>query len=194
MLVLGFVGRIDGFHTHIEAKNEIAKVKAQANTVSHSYLLIEIGEMELSTWLLCIRTQSPDVSCINEGCTIKLPEEISAIFGTKVEFHIARLIDEVDATISTTKSSWSEFSHSPSSHRVGSTREISLLKRQHRAIAIRISNAESSMQGKSVVSIKAEQTCAIEVELSILCVCYIKKCMLPITIGMELSYTSESIK
>ena len=148
----------------------------------------------MSTRLFCIRAQSPDVTSINEGCTIKLPEEISAIFGTKVKFHIARLIDEVDAAISTTKSSWSEFSHSPSSHRVGTTRKISLLKRQHRAITIRISNAEGSMQGKSVVSIEAEQTRAIEVELSILCVCYIKKSVLPITIGMELSYTSKSIK
>ena len=122
------IGGIYGFHTHIKPQNEIAEVQTQANTICHSYLLIELVKLELAAWLLCIRPQSPDISCIYECRTIELPKQEGAVLRTQVKLHVTSLIDEVNSSISSSKLSRTKFSHTPSSYRVGTTSKVPFLK------------------------------------------------------------------
>ena len=54
MLVGVAVGGIDGLHAHIETQDEIVEVEAQAQTVGHGQLLVELVEAELSAGLFGI--------------------------------------------------------------------------------------------------------------------------------------------
>ena len=54
MLVGVAVGGIDGLHTHVETQDEVVEVEAQAQTVGHGQLLVELVEAELSAGLFGI--------------------------------------------------------------------------------------------------------------------------------------------
>lgn len=174
VLLLVLIGGIDGFHTHIETQDEIVEVKTYSQAVSHSYLLVELIQLELSAWLLFVGTKGPDVAGIYEERTLELPEQRRAVLGIEVELQIARLVDEVDTAVGASELSWSQLSYTPSSHGVGSTREISFFERQHSAVAIRIGYAEACMQRQGVALVKLHQMGVIEIKLSILSVGYIK--------------------
>ena len=101
VLLLVLIGGIDGFHTHIETQDEIVEVKTYSQAVSHSYLLVELIQLELSAWLFIVGTKGPDIAGIYEERTLELPEQRRAVLSIKVELQIARLVDEVDTAVGT---------------------------------------------------------------------------------------------
>lgn len=82
VFLMVLIGGIDGFHAHIKSQYEIAEVQTQANAVCNGYLLIELADFKLSTWLLGIRTKGPYISSIYECRTIELPEQEGTVLGT----------------------------------------------------------------------------------------------------------------
>ena len=54
MLAMCIVSRIDGLHTQIETQDEIIEIHPQAQSVCHSYLLVELVQLELSAGLFVI--------------------------------------------------------------------------------------------------------------------------------------------
>ena len=115
------VGGIDGFHTHIKAQDEIVEIEADAQAIRHGNLLVEGIDLELTSWLVGIITQCPDITTIEEERTIEFPEEVRAVFKVEVEFHVTRLVDEVDGSIVALERSRSESADAPSTDGVGAT-------------------------------------------------------------------------
>ena len=120
LIVVGLVGRVDGFHAQVEAQDEILEVEAHASPIAHRQLLEEMGDAELSSRLVGIVAQGPDVAGIDEQGPAELPEELCAVFGIQVNLHVARLVDEVDASVLLLVLAGSERAHAPSAHAVGS--------------------------------------------------------------------------
>ena len=105
---------------------------------------------------------------------MELPKQLGAVLYVHIQLHVTRLVDEVDAPIGTAKAARPQFSDAPSPHRVGPTREVSLLKRQDFRVAIRISKPQIYVQRQRVVRIKGNQTGIVKVAFDILCVGRIK--------------------
>ena len=185
MLVGVAVGGVDGLHAHVETQDEVVEVEAQAQTVGHGQLLVELVEAELSAGLFGIVAQRPDVARIDEGSSIELPEEEGAIFEVEVELHIARLVDEVDAAVGTTERARSQSAHAPSAHRVGTAREVALLEGQHSAVAVGPGNAEVGMRHELVVGVELPQVRVVEVELHVLGIGNTEERVLPILVLVE---------
>ena len=74
VLTGGFVGWVDGFHTSIEANDKEIEVQTQTDAVAEGDLLVELVETEFSFWLVLVLTDSPDVSSVNEKCSIEFPK------------------------------------------------------------------------------------------------------------------------
>ena len=121
MLAAVLVGGIDGFHAHIKAQDEIVEIEADAQAIRHGYLLVEGIDLELTSWLVGIITQCPDITTIEEERTIEFPEEVRAVFKIEVELHVTRLVDEVDGSIVALERSRSESADAPSTDGVGAT-------------------------------------------------------------------------
>ena len=138
---LVLIGGIDCLHTEIEAKDEEVEIETKTQSIGHRHLLEDIGEAELSAGLVGIVAQCPDVARIDKQGSGEFPKQLCPIFEVEVEFHVARLVDEVDLTVFACKASGTESSHRPASHTVGSSREISLLEGQDGAVAVGIGNA-----------------------------------------------------
>lgn len=75
MLMTVGIGWIDGLHTKIESQDEVAKIQTKPQSISHSYLLIELRELKLSARLFLIIAKRPDVASVNKDSTIKLPKK-----------------------------------------------------------------------------------------------------------------------
>ena len=78
MLFANSVSRVNGFHTHIESKNEIIEIETQSQSVGHGNLLVKLVDLKLSAGLICVITERPNVSCINEKGPVEFPKEVSA--------------------------------------------------------------------------------------------------------------------
>ena len=68
------VGWIDSLHAEVEAQDEITEVETHAQTVADGQLTGEVLQTELSAGLNVIRSQSPDITSIDKGCSIEFPE------------------------------------------------------------------------------------------------------------------------
>ena len=84
MFLLTIISRVDSLHTHIKSDDEVIEIQAQAQTISYGYLLVELRELKLSTWLLLIIAKRPDITCIYKHSSLKFPEERRAILGIEV--------------------------------------------------------------------------------------------------------------
>ena len=168
------MGWVHGLHAEVEAQDKVVEIQSETKSVGHSQFAEETMEAELPALLVGIIAQGPDVSGINEGCTVEFPEEERAVFEVQVDFHVARLVDEVDASAGAPEATRPQFAHAPATHRVGTTREIAFLERQNRTVAIGIGNAEISMGHELVVLVEGPEARVVEVELGVLRVRYIK--------------------
>ena len=189
MLVVGLVGRVDGLHTHVEAKDEVAEVEPQPKSVGHGYLLIETVELELSSRLFLVIAKSPDVAGIHEDGTVEFPKQVAAVFNAHIQFHVARLVDEVDASIVSLELAGSQLSYAPASHRVGSSREIAFLKGQDLAVSVGIGNAKCGMAGYAVVAVEGEEMGIVHVKLGILGVSDVDELMLAVVVLLEAEHS-----
>ena len=70
------VGWVDGLHTGVEAKKEVAEVESYAQAIGYCNLLPTGIKTELTTWLLLIVADGPNVTGIDEESSIKLPEHV----------------------------------------------------------------------------------------------------------------------
>ena len=192
MLIPTLVGRIDGLHTHVETQDEVVEIQSDTHTIRRGYLLIELVYLKLPVWLVGIVAKRPDVTRIHKQGTLELPEERGAILGIQVELQVTRLVDEVDASVIALVSAWSQFSYTPTPHRVGSTREISLLERQHGAVAVRISHSQVGMQRQGIAVVETDEVGIVEIEFGILCIGDVEKGALPLRINLESQGIGES--
>ena len=119
------IGWMYCFHASIKAQDEEAQVEPQAKAIRDCYLAPELIKLELSSWRLSIVTYCPNVSCINEGCSVYLPEEVSAVFCIKVKLDVTCLIDEVYASVCALETAWSKLTNAPASHTVCTSAEVS---------------------------------------------------------------------
>ena len=117
-LVLSLIGRIDGLHTSIETQHEEVEVQSQAEAVARSQVRHHSSKGELSSRLLFIISESPDVTRIDKGCSVELPEQVGAILQVQVQLQVAGLGDEVYPTVLVLIASWAQTSHRPASHAV----------------------------------------------------------------------------
>jgi hypothetical protein len=108
MLTARAVSRVDSFHTHVEAYDEIVEVEAYAKTVTDSQLFPEFRKLELPARLVGIFPECPDVASIDKQRSTEFPEKVGTVLGVQVKLHVASLVDEVNAPIVTHKLSWSE--------------------------------------------------------------------------------------
>ena len=105
MLLLIFIGGIDGLHTHVETHNEVIEVQAQTQSIADCYLFPESIKMELSARLVLVVADSPDITGIHEQGSAEFPEQAGTILYVHIKLHIARLVDEVNAPVMTDKTS-----------------------------------------------------------------------------------------
>lgn len=54
MVALGFVGRVDGFHTEVETQYEVVEIESDAQSVGHGKLAQERAEAKLSAGLVAV--------------------------------------------------------------------------------------------------------------------------------------------
>ena len=99
MLFVILVSRVDGFHSHIEAQDEIIEVQPQTETIGQCYLLIEILKLKLATGLISVSAQGPDVSRVDECSAVELPKQMRPHLSIEIEFHVTGLVYEVDASV-----------------------------------------------------------------------------------------------
>ena len=188
------IGGVDSLHTHVETQDEIVEVQAQTQSVGHGDLLVELVESELSTGLLSIVTQRPDVTCIDECSTIELPEQERTIFQVEVYLHVTRLIDEVNASVGASEATWSESAHTPSAHAVGTSREVAFLERQHLTITIWPGNADVGVSHQLVVLVELPEAGVVEVELCILRIGNAKERVLSFLVFVEVGCVGKKSK
>ena len=103
-----FVGWVDGFHTSIEANDKEIEVQTQTDAVAEGDLLEELVETEFSFWLVLVLTDSPDVSSVNEKCSIEFPKEEGSILYTEIELDVSTLVQEVDLSVCSLVGAWTE--------------------------------------------------------------------------------------
>ena len=99
MLSAILVCGIYSLHAHIESQDKIVEIEPHAQTVCRSELVIEFSDIKLSSRLVRIFPQCPNIAAIDEHRTVELPKEVSAVLHVEVNLHVTRLIDEVDGTI-----------------------------------------------------------------------------------------------
>ena len=90
------------------------------------------------------------------------------VLEVQVEFHVARLGDEVDIAVLVLITAWAQTAHAPSAYTVGTTGKVSFLKRQYIAVAVWIGNAEACMEHQLTVLPFKEPVGEFDVELCIL--------------------------
>lgn len=129
VFVIVAIGGIDGLHGKVKTQDEVVEIESKTKTIGHSKLLIEMIQPELTTGLIGIVAQGPDITGIDEGCSVELPEEESAVLHTQIELHVAGLIDEVDAAIRPPEASRAQSAYAPTTNRVGTTGKVALFKR-----------------------------------------------------------------
>ena len=99
VVVSAFVGRIDGFHTRIEADDEKVGIHAEADAVAHGDLFPEPAKLEFTLRLILVGTDGPDITCIDKGGSTEFPEELGTVFEAQVQFEVTRLVEEVNALV-----------------------------------------------------------------------------------------------
>ena len=72
MLALVVIGWVDGFHAHVEAKDEIVEIESHTQTIGCCYLLVELVYLELSPWLVGVISQCPNITGVNEQGPVEL--------------------------------------------------------------------------------------------------------------------------
>ena len=77
VLITCVINRVDSFHTAIHTKNEIVEVQSQADSVGYSDLLVEVLELKLTSRLVGIVAQRPDITCIYEECALEFPKQLA---------------------------------------------------------------------------------------------------------------------
>ena len=135
-----------GFHSHVEANEEIGEIHAQAKPVARRQLFIELVELEHSTWLILIFLDCPDVAHVDKSAQLEHPEQLAPVLDIEIESHVATLIDEAVLRLLAVEATWSQSAHTPPSHTIGTTRVEAFLKWQHSAVAIRHRHAQPGMQ------------------------------------------------
>ena len=86
--VMGFFFRliswINSLHTKVKAQNEIVEIQAQPKTITHGEISYQPPPRELPAWLIFIISEYPNITSIQESCTIELPEQMGTIFQIQV--------------------------------------------------------------------------------------------------------------
>ena len=143
LVVVSLEGGIDGFHTQVEANDEIVEVQAQSQTVTDSQIFQDALKLKLSPGLIRIVAERPDITRIDKQRTAELPEQMGPVFEVQVEFQVTGLRDEVDVTVLVAVAPRAEAPDAPSAHAVGTAGEIALLEGQYGAVAVGIGDAEA---------------------------------------------------
>ena len=131
MSVVVGIGWMYGFHAAIESKDEVVEVKAQSKTIGDGYLLPKFFEAELTSRLLFIVANCPNITRIDKGCTVNLPKEMCSVLCIQVKLDVTCLIDEVDTSVIPLECARPKFSNTPTTDTVGTAAEISLFVRQN---------------------------------------------------------------
>ena len=168
LVILRLVGRIHSLHAHVETQNKIVEVQADAQSIAHSQLLVEVIKMKLSARTHLILAYRPHITCIYKQGAAEFPEQLRPVFRVQVQLHVTRLVNEVDASVLLLIFSWSQRAHRPSSHAVGATREVSFLERQYSRVAVGIGHAQSHVQHQLVVMVSQYGVTQVQVALHIL--------------------------
>ena len=74
MFSIRLIRRIDGFHTAIQTQDKIIEIQTKAKAIRDSNLLIELIKLKLSSWLIGIVAQGPNISSIYESCAFEFPK------------------------------------------------------------------------------------------------------------------------
>ena len=191
MLFVILVSRIDSFHSHIEAQNEIIEVQPQSETVGQCYLLIEILKLKLTTGLISVSAQGPDVSRVDECSSVELPEQMRPHLSIEVEFHVTGLIYEVDASVVAPERSRPQLSYAPSPHRVSATGKVSFLEGKHRAVAVRPRYSKVGVQHKLRFGSERNVVSIVEIELHIFGISDIEELVVALGIAAERQWFRE---
>ena len=169
ILLLSLIRWIHRLHTEVETQDEIVEIQTDTQTIADGQIPQEAAYLELSTRLILIVAQRPDISCVDEQGTAELPEQVCAILQVQVELQVTRLCDEVDLPVLILVTARAQTSHTPASHAVGTTREITLLERQDPTVTIRTGDAESEVEHQLIFAQPAQQLLGeVEVTLHIL--------------------------
>ena len=88
VVVAACVGWVDGFHSGIEADDEEVGVHAETDAVTNCDFFPEGVEVELTSRLVFVFADSPDVARIDESGSAEFPEEFGSVFETEVELDV----------------------------------------------------------------------------------------------------------
>ena len=168
--VLLAVGRVHCLHSEVETQDEEVEVEPHAQSVSHGNILEKAAEAKLSSRLVVIVSQSPNVSGINEECARELPEEPCPVLHIQVELHVTRLIDKINSSVLAGKASRAEPPDRPSPDTVCPSREIPLLEGKDVTVAIGVCNANPCMQHELVVIVELYVSREDDVCFHVLCI------------------------
>ena len=177
----GGVGWVDGFHAHVEAKDEVVEIESESKPIRYCQLAPEPVESELGSLAGgLVVAGCPDVASIGEEGSAEFPEEVGAQLYAGEQLEVAGLIDEVDLAVLAHIVAGAEFSHRPSAHTVGSAAEIPFFKWHYQAVAVRLGYAEGCMEGQGVARVDDIMLRVVEIELYVLGESYVEETVLPV--------------
>ena len=188
------IGWMNGFHATVEPYDEVVEVETKPHAVGNCYLPPELVEMELSSRLVWVVTNGPNVACIYESRSVQFPEEMRSILYVQVELDVASLVDKVNVSARATESARTKLADTPSADAVGTAAEIAFLVGQDIGVTVWESDAEGCMKCKGVVFIDEETFAEVKVELGILGISDVEERVLSVGILLGICSTSNAIE
>ena len=74
IFVLASIHRIDGLHASVETDDKVVEVESDTYPICHGQLLVESVEAERAFLLSFVFADVPDITGINESCTVEFLE------------------------------------------------------------------------------------------------------------------------
>ena len=129
LFTFGDTTRVVQLDTEIDAEEEERKVQTQTDTVTPGDLLVELIPEELTAALGFIRTDGPNISCIEECRQFDEPPHLIAVLEVHIQFDIAYLQVISIRTVDATESTRTERTGLPAADTVCAATEIAFLER-----------------------------------------------------------------
>ncbi len=89
--IIGQLG-VTHFHAKVSPQYYKVKVKPETETCSDSNIFIKLIQLKLCPWPVFIFIKSPDITGIEEHCTLENPEQLKPVLSIEFKFNIGRYI------------------------------------------------------------------------------------------------------
>lgn len=139
-------GGVVCLESKVEAEEKIGEVETQTNTVGHGYLFVEILETKQAAGLVGVAFDGPHVAGVDKERALEHPEQFAAQLERQQHGYVAALVYEVGDVVVAVERAGAERAHAPAAHRVGAAGIEPFLERDHRRVAIGVTDSQAGME------------------------------------------------